>query len=61
MLDRISNWKHYLSNDDSKSNALVALHTRTGRPLGSDGFVRELEKICGKPLALKKPGRKPGK
>jgi len=30
-----------------------------GRPLGSDGFVKKLEDICGKPLAPKKAGRKP--
>ena len=61
MLDRVSNWQHYLSNDDSNDNDLVALHTRTGRPLGSDCFVKKLEVICGKSLVPKKPGRNPGK
>ena len=61
MLDRVGNWQHYLSIDDSSNNDLVAQHTRTGRPLGSDHFVNKLEDIYGKPLAPKKPGRKPYK
>ena len=59
MLDRISNWQHYLSNNNSNDKDLIALHTRTGTPLGSDSFVKKLESICGKSLAPKKPGRKP--
>ena len=58
MLDRVDNWQYYLSNDDASSNELVAQHTRTGRPLGSDGFVKKLEALCGVALAPKKPGRK---
>ncbi len=58
MLNRVGNWRQYLLNDDSNSNDLVAQHTRTGRPLGSDSFVKKLEKICAKPLAPKKAGRK---
>lgn len=59
MLDRVGNWRQYLLNDDSSSNDLVAQHTRTGRLLGSDSFIKKLENICGKPLAPKKAGRKP--
>lgn len=59
MLDRIDNWQQYLMNNDSSYNELLAQHSRTGRPLGSDYFVKKLEKICGKPLAPMKPGRKP--
>jgi len=59
MLDRVGNWRQYLLKVDSSSNDLVAQHTRTGRPLGSDSFVKKLENICGKPLAPKKTGRKP--
>jgi putative transposase len=58
MLDRINNWQQYLSSSNScnSDNELVAQHTRTGRPLGSDSFVKELESICGKSLAPQKPG-----
>lgn len=58
MLDRVANWRQYLLNDDSSSNGLVSQHTRTGRPLGSDGLVKKLENICGKSFAPKKAGRK---
>jgi len=58
MLDRVGNWKQYLTSDDFSCHELVAQHTRTGRPLGSDSFVKKLENICGKPLAPMKPGRK---
>jgi REP element-mobilizing transposase RayT len=35
-------------------------HEGTGRPLGTDSFVRELEKTLGRSLKKRKPGR-PGK
>ncbi len=61
MLDRVNGWYEYLSSHDDSDYGLLAQHTRTGRPLGSDCFVKKLEVICGKHLAPKKPGRKPGK
>ena len=61
MLDLVSNWQDYLANQDSSDYDLISLHSRTGRPLGSDSFVEKLESICKKPLLPKKPGRKPGK
>jgi putative transposase len=59
MLDRVNNWQHYLSSDNTDNNGLLELHSRTGRPLGSDSFVKTLEAICCKSLAPKKPGPKP--
>ena len=56
MLDRIGDWEQYLCDDNVKNSDLVALHTRTGRPLGSESFVKKLEVICGIALAPKKPG-----
>jgi len=61
MLDRVSNWQQYLSFDNSNCHDLIAQHTRTGRPLGSESFVTKLEKICGKTLVSKKPGRRVSK
>jgi putative transposase len=61
VLDRVSNWQHYLSNYNTGDCDLISLHSRTGRPLGSDSFVQKLEDICGKPLAPKKPGRNTNK
>ena len=60
MIERVGNWSEYLSgSDDSNSTDLIKLHTRTGRPLGSTEFIRELEVFTGEELAPKKPGRKP--
>ena len=58
MLDRVDNWQAYLTEYDSSDNGLIAQHSRTGRPLGSDVFIKKLEVICDIPLAPKKPGRK---
>lgn len=61
MMERIDNWKNYLADagkgikkDD------VELHARTGRPMGSDAFVKKLELITGKELSPRKRGRKAG-
>ena len=35
-------------------------HRLTGRPLGGDGFVAELERRLGRVLGPGKPGPKPG-
>lgn len=57
MLERVDNWQAYLSHKEPESNDLVSKHTRTGRPSGSEGFVKALEAICGRSLAPKKPRR----
>jgi len=59
MLQRISNWERYLRGADSDDTLnLLRQHSRTGRPLGDDGFISELERITGRSLQRKKPGRK---
>lgn len=47
------------SSDDNKNTELIKQQTRTGRPLGSTEFIRELEISTGEELAPKRPGRKP--
>ena len=34
-------------------------HVQTGRPLGSPGFVEQIEGALGRPLMRRKPGPKP--
>ena len=59
MLDRVTNWTDYLTETTNMDEeALLQLHTRTGRPLGNTSFVQQLEAITGKALAPKMPGRK---
>jgi len=60
MIERVGNWTEYLSGSDNSNNTdLIKQHTRTGRPLGSTEFIRELEVFTGEELAPKRPGRKP--
>jgi putative transposase len=56
--DMISNWSDFLrlSTDDELEN--LKQHERTGRPLGSGGFVEEMEKKTGRILRPQRPGPK---
>jgi putative transposase len=55
----IPNWSAYLGQSDSPEDIDELLrHERTGRPLGSEDFVKRLEGLTGRVLALKKKGRK---
>jgi len=56
-----SSWKQYLDAgaDESEIDAFRQC-THTGRPLGSEQFVHELEKLTNRPLAPRRGGR-PGK
>ena len=57
LVGQIPNWSEWLRIEDSKSDELVRRHTRTGRPLGSEQFLRRLENQTGRQLLLKKGGR----
>jgi putative transposase len=62
LLDRASDWKTLLAqNLDKKFRDEIESHERTGRPLGSDAFIKRLEKRLGRTLARQKPGPKPKK
>jgi putative transposase len=53
-------WRAFLGaslSDDALET--IRRGERTGRPLGDDTFVRRLEKLTGRRLAPRKPGRKP--
>jgi putative transposase len=60
MLERVGDWGAYLSDttEVSVKNEMIRRYTQTGRPLGNDEFVKQLEVITGKSLAPRKPGRK---
>jgi len=56
----IVNWRSFLSTPPSESDLkAIRDHTKTGRPLGGESFVRTLEKITGRELTPQKRGRKP--
>jgi len=60
LLEQAPDWPAFLAGGlaDDEREALRA-GERTGRPLGSDAFVAGLEQSLGRPLARRKPGRKP--
>jgi putative transposase len=59
LVTEIQNWSEWLRVDDAKMDDLIRRHTRTGRPLGSDEFLRQLESQTGRKLLPQKRGRPP--
>jgi len=59
MLDRVTDWRNYLDNDLTESTkSEFRMHGRTGRPLGGETFLEDVERIAGRTLRPQKPGRK---
>jgi putative transposase len=60
LLAREADWSGFLDRgvDEGFHRALQSSE-RTGRPLGSDGFVMGLEAALDRSLTPKKPGPKP--
>ena len=60
VLDRVTDFAELVANDkDSASFAALRAAEQTGRPLGSADFIRGLERLLGRPVARRAPGRKP--
>ena len=60
LLDLVPDWLQYLDGTDADTlHELLDLHARTGRPLGSDAFVDDLEARLGRVLRPKQPGPQP--
>jgi len=53
----IKSYKEFLSKDAKEINAAIRRATSTGRPLGSEGFIKKLERILKRNLFPKKGGR----
>jgi putative transposase len=60
LLELVSDWGSYL-REPVPGDLCERLHAhlRTGRPLGSEGFLKDLERRLGRPLRPRKPGPKP--
>ena len=59
MLERVDDWREYLGAGlDGIELDMVRRHIRSGRPLGSPGFVESLEARTGRTLAPRKRGPK---
>ncbi len=58
-LDVVSNWAAYLSGDDNQTSlATLRKQTCTGRPIGSDRFIEDLERLTGRDIHKRRPGRR---
>lgn len=58
MLEDIADWSAFLREDGDLASH-IRKHTRTGRPLGDEAFIDQLEQITGRALRPKKRGPKP--
>ncbi|MDZ7749721.1 MAG: transposase [Halofilum sp. (in: g-proteobacteria)] len=56
----VGTWSPLDPGASARSEEILRLHTRTGRPLGSDEFVEQIEAATGRVLRPKRRGRKPG-
>ena len=59
LMDMVGNWQEFLSLSDKEELALFHRHERTGRPLGGETFIAQLEDELARPLRPQRPGPKP--
>lgn len=58
LASRVANWREFLHPAGAHLDAeVMRSRQRTGRPLGDDAFVRQLEKLTGRRLRVRPPGR----
>ncbi|MEA3305889.1 MAG: transposase [Candidatus Omnitrophota bacterium] len=59
LISEIKNWTSYLAEEDREEDKNIFIkHFRTGRPLGDDKYLEELERITGRNMKKKTPGPK---
>jgi len=58
LLDDITDWRAFLGCA-SETPDVIRKHTRTGRPLGDEAFIDQLEEVTGRSLRPRKRGPKP--
>ena len=58
LLQLIPDWSGFLALSSGEEIDMIHRHERTGRPLGKNGFVENLEKLLGRRLRPQKPGPK---
>jgi putative transposase len=59
MLARVADWREYLRGQVLEADLrAIRLHTRTGRPLGSEGFIDGLQSQLGRILRPRRPWAK---
>ena len=55
----VGDWAAYLRQEDDTQVKMIRQRTRTGRPCGSQSFVKGLESLLGRALAAGKRGPRP--
>lgn len=60
ILDRIANFADLLREDKDEDFVELRRSESSGRPVGTTEFVTGLEKLLGRNIARRAPGRKPG-
>jgi putative transposase len=59
LISSIPDWASFLREETNDVDIeLIRSHSKTGRPLGDDKFIKDLERITGRCLRKRKPGRK---
>jgi hypothetical protein len=59
VLDRIPDFKALLESGSENGFEALRHAEGTGRPAGAPDFVAGLERLLGRPIARRAPGRKP--
>ena len=62
LLEIVGDWRVFLSQPAAdETGRKLRHHERTGRPLGDENFLTNLEGLLNRVLKPRKPGRKPKK
>ncbi len=55
--EELRSYREFLRQEDEEINASIRRATSTGRPFGSEGFIKKLENMLGRDISPKKGGR----
>ncbi len=53
----IKSYREFIREDNKETDTAIRHSTSTGRPFGSEGFIKKLERILKRNLISKKGGR----
>jgi len=56
LLEIVGNWEAFLKHPEQQEMKHLQQHEKTGRPLGTDAFIKHLEKQLERSLSPRKPG-----
>ena len=59
VLERAPRFAELLKQCDEEGYAALRIAEGSGRPVGNADFIAGLEKLLGRPIARRAPGRKP--